>query len=104
MQFKLDPDQSLNDISRKQKLAPPKLIEYLVRKFSDRTEAMARAYLSQHYTLEEVGRAFGVSYATVSRAVKRHGLGGRIRPNQPHKYGRARLQIPDGWRTATRSN
>jgi len=72
MQCKLDPDQPLNDIPRKQKLAPPKPIEYFARKFSDRTEAMARAYLSQHYTLEEVGIAFEVSYATVSRAVKRH--------------------------------
>jgi len=72
MQSKLDPDQSLNDIPRKQKLAPPKPIEYFARNFSDRSEAMARAYLSQHYTLEEVGKAFGVSYATVSRAVKRH--------------------------------
>ena len=72
MQCKLDPDQSLNDIPRKQKLAPPKPIDYFVRKFRDRTEAMARAYLSQHFTLEEVGRAFGVSYATVSRAVMRY--------------------------------
>jgi len=30
------------------------------------------AYLSKHYTLEDVGTAFGVSYATVSRAVKDH--------------------------------
>jgi hypothetical protein len=29
-----------------------------------------QAYLSGHYTLEEVGREFKVSYATVSRAVK----------------------------------
>jgi predicted DNA-binding protein YlxM (UPF0122 family) len=29
-----------------------------------------RAYLSGHYTLTEVGNAFAVSYATVSRAVK----------------------------------
>ena len=31
---------------------------------------MAKAYLSGHYTLTEVGRHFGVSYATVSRVVK----------------------------------
>lgn len=31
---------------------------------------MAYAYLSGHYTLVEVGPWFGVSYATVSRAVK----------------------------------
>ena len=28
---------------------------------------MAKAYLSDHYTFAEVGRHFGVSYATVSR-------------------------------------
>lgn len=72
MQCKLDPDQSLKDIPRKQKLAPPKPIKYFERKFSDRTEAMARAYLSKHYTLEEIGKAFGVSYTTVSRALKRY--------------------------------
>lgn len=71
-QCKLDPDQSLRDIPRKQKLSPPKPVEYFARKFTDRSEAMARAYLSQHYTLEEVGKAFGVSYATVSRALKRY--------------------------------
>ena len=31
---------------------------------------MAKAYLSGHYTLPEVGETFDVSYATVSRAVK----------------------------------
>lgn len=31
---------------------------------------MAQAYLSGHYTLAQIGQHFGVSYATVSRAVK----------------------------------
>ena len=31
---------------------------------------MAYAHLSGHYTLAEVGNWFGVSYATMSRAVK----------------------------------
>ncbi len=33
---------------------------------------MAEAYRSGHYTLAKVGDEFGVSYATVSRAVKEH--------------------------------
>lgn len=37
---------------------------------ADRDEGIARAYLSGHYTLTEVGSHFHVSYATVSRAVK----------------------------------
>lgn len=35
---------------------------------------MARAYLAGHYTLKEVGKYFGVSYATVSRSVKKTGV------------------------------
>ena len=72
MQCKLDPEQSLADIPGKQKLSPPKPIEYFKQKYSDPKQAMAMAYLSKHYTLEAVGTAFGVSYATVSRAVKSH--------------------------------
>jgi hypothetical protein len=60
------------DIPGKQKLAPPKPIDYFKRKYSDPKQAMVMAYLSKHYTLEVVGTAFGVSYATVSRAVKSH--------------------------------
>jgi len=72
MQCKLDPAQSLDDIPGLQKLAPPKPIEYCTRKYSDPKQAMAMAYLSKHYTLEAVGTAFGVSCATVSRAVRGH--------------------------------
>jgi len=39
-------------------------------KFKSRNRAMAEAYRSGHYTLAEVGKEFGASYATVSRAVK----------------------------------
>jgi putative transposase len=53
-----------------QKLAPPRPIEYCESLFNDRKLAMATAYLSGHYTLEEVGTQFKVSDATVSRAVK----------------------------------
>ena len=70
MQCKLDPDQSLKDIPRKQKQAPPKPVAYYQRRYKNRKAGMARAYLSGHYTLSEVGEFFGVSYATVSRAVK----------------------------------
>ena len=72
MQCKLDPDQSLKDIPQKQTLAPPKPIRYFQQKYGERKLAMAKAYLSGHFTLEEVGEAFGVSYATVSRAAKQY--------------------------------
>lgn len=70
MQCKLDPEQSLKDIPKKQKQAPVKPLSYFVEHHKIRDESMAQAYLSGHYTLEQVGKHFGVSYATVSRAVK----------------------------------
>ncbi|MBN7799007.1 hypothetical protein, partial [Parahaliea mediterranea] len=70
MQCKLDPDQSLRDIPRPQKLGSPKPLNYFAEKYPERNAAMAMAYRSGHYTLAQVGEAFGVSYATVSRAVK----------------------------------
>ncbi|RUM94944.1 MAG: addiction module toxin RelE, partial [Thiothrix sp.] len=39
-------------------------------KHSVQKRAMAEAYCSGHYTLQQVGEHFGVSYATVSRAVR----------------------------------
>jgi REP element-mobilizing transposase RayT len=70
MQCKIDPEQSLNDVPQKQKQAPVKSLAYFSERYATRQESMARAYLTGHYTLAEVGYHFGVSYATVSRAVK----------------------------------
>ena len=71
MQCKLNPEQSLKDIPKKQKQAPVKPLSYFEERNKSRDECMAQAYLSEHYSLEQVGEHFGVSYATVSRAVKR---------------------------------
>lgn len=70
MQCKMSPDQSLKDIPKKQKQAPIKPLSYFSDRHKTRDEGMVQAYLSGHYTLEQVGEHFGVSYATVSRAVK----------------------------------
>jgi len=70
MQSKLDPDQSLKDIPKKQKRPPVKPLAYFAERYKTRDESMAQAYWSGHYTLAQVGEHFGVSYATVSRAVK----------------------------------
>jgi len=59
----------LEDIPKPQKFSPIKPLAHFIEKY-DRDERMARAYLNGHYTLAEVGRVYGVSYATVSRAVK----------------------------------
>lgn len=70
MQCKLEPDHSLKDIPKKQKQAAIKPLGYYQQRYHSRSESMAKAYLAGHYTLKEVGQHFGVSYATVSRAVK----------------------------------
>ena len=70
MQCKIDPKQSLQDIPKKQKQAPVKPLAYFTERYKTRNKSMAHAYLSGHYTLAQVGKYFGVSYATVSRAVK----------------------------------
>ncbi|SDX09744.1 hypothetical protein SAMN05421882_106013 [Nitrosomonas communis] len=70
MQRKLGPEQSLKDIPRKQKQAPVKPLSYFADRYKSRDEGMAQAFLSGHYTLAQVREYFGVSYATVSRAVK----------------------------------
>ena len=70
MQCKIDPEQSLKDIPKKQKHAPVKPLTYFAERYKTRDESMAQAYWSGHYTLAQVGEHFGVSYATVSRAVK----------------------------------
>jgi hypothetical protein len=70
MLCKLDPEQSLKGIAKLQKQSPIKPLTYFEKRYSERHVAMAKAYLSGHYTLESIGQHFGVSYATVSRAVK----------------------------------
>ncbi len=72
MQCKIDPEQSLKDIPKLQKIRPVKPISFYKEKYKNRNKAMAEAYRSGHYTLAKVGDEFGVSYATVSRAVKDH--------------------------------
>ena len=40
--------------------------------FTERDEAMARAFWSTAFTMRQIGLHFGVSYKTVSRAVRRY--------------------------------
>lgn len=82
MQSKINAGQSLEDIPKIQQRQPKKPLDHFEQSGTTRAESMAQAYLSGHYTLAEVGQHFGVSYATVSRAVKqREGrLASIIRP------------------------
>ena len=71
MQRKISDDVDLREIPRVQQrpLARP-LAEYQWQ-YSDRREAMAAAYRTGDYSLQQIGDFFGVHYSTVSRAVKR---------------------------------
>lgn len=58
------------EISRTQRRSSALSVAEYGEKFPDRDEAMARAYFSTAYTMAEIGKHFGVTYRTVSRAVK----------------------------------
>lgn len=62
----------LPEISKRQRrtLALP-LAKYRAT-YPERSEAMARAYLSGAYTMKSIAEFFGVHYMTVSRAVRKH--------------------------------
>ena len=53
-----------------QRLAPVKALSFYETRYPERDEALARAWLDGHYSRETIGRYFGVSRTTVSRAVK----------------------------------
>ena len=61
----------LSEIPRLQRRAVSKPLEWYVRNVEDSRKAMALAYGTGDYTMKEIAEAFGVHYATVSRAVKR---------------------------------
>jgi REP element-mobilizing transposase RayT len=62
--------ERLRDVSLAQRRSVAKPLETYRTVYSERNEAMARAYLSGAYTMREIGDFFGVHYMTVSRAVR----------------------------------
>ena len=58
-------------------MLPPKPLSYYEGKYSEKKRAMAEAYYSGRYTLQQVGEHFGVNDATMSRAVKALECGAR---------------------------
>lgn len=59
-------------ITKVQRRALAKPLEAYALECGSAEEAMAKAYHSTIYTMEEIGAHFGVSYKTVSRAVKKY--------------------------------
>ena len=58
------------EIPRVQRRPRAKSLDYYRKRHRDPKAAMAAAYASGDYTMQQIAAAFGVHYATVSRAVK----------------------------------
>lgn len=66
----LSDGDNLSEVPRVQRRPLAKPLSYYRDNIPDRRQAMAVAYASGHYTMQQIAEAFGVHYATVSRAVK----------------------------------
>lgn len=65
----LQQDRKLKEIPVPQRLRPIKPLFHYLETYSDRKEAMAKAWLEGHYTLTQIGEHFGCGRSTVNRAV-----------------------------------
>lgn len=59
----------LREVPRAQRRSKGRSLEYYARQGR---QGMAQAYLSGHYTMQDIADHFGVHYSTVSRVVKEH--------------------------------
>lgn len=66
----LEVSEKLEEVPRAQTRVPKRPLSAYQAECSSLDEAMARAYLSGHYTLVEVGQFFGRGRSTISRKVK----------------------------------
>lgn len=62
---------SLRDVSKAQRRAMGLPLEEYQRRFTDRDEAVARAYFSTAFTMAQIAEFFEISVRTVNRAVKK---------------------------------
>jgi putative transposase len=62
--------QALSAVPREQRRAARLSLQQYQARYPNRAEAMAHAYRSTAYTMQQIGEHFGVSAKTVSRAVK----------------------------------
>ena len=63
--------EELREVSKAHRRSIALPLDDYQRRYPDRNEALARAYLSGAYTMSEIGAHFGVHYMTVSRSVRR---------------------------------
>lgn len=65
------PPEELREVSKAQRRSVALSLVAYEKRFPNRDDAMASAYLSGAYTMAEIGQHFGVHYMTVSRAVRK---------------------------------
>lgn len=70
MQNKISPETQLSEIPAAQKRKPPKPLNFYDKKYQDRNTAIANAYRSGGYSMEEVGDYFGLHYSRISRIIR----------------------------------
>ena len=68
----IEKPEKLREVSKAHKRSIALSLTDYQKKYLQRNEAMARAYLSGAYTMAEIGEHFKVHYMTVSRAVRRY--------------------------------
>ena len=72
MQQHIRNDQPLEGIPKRQRRPVARALGYYAKRYSSRDRAIAEAYRSGAYSMQEVGAYFGVGRMTVRRAVKKH--------------------------------
>jgi len=65
------PPERLREVPRAQRRPLAKPLADFARRYPDRREAMARAFQTGVYSMQEIADYFGAHYSTVSRAVRR---------------------------------
>ena len=73
MQALLADQSAMAEIPRIQRRPLAKSLAYYRDTMADPKAAISTAYATGDYTMQEIAMFFGVHYATVSRAVKKHG-------------------------------
>jgi REP element-mobilizing transposase RayT len=63
------------EVPRAQRRPQARPLSHYVSTYADRKEGMAQAYATGDFTLSQVAEAFGVHYATVSRAISKRRRG-----------------------------
>ncbi|HSO81920.1 transposase [Thiocapsa sp.] len=81
--------QRLREVPRAQRRALAQPLSAFADQSATRREAMARAFSSGAYTMQEIAEHFGVHYSTVSRAVRRfeRTAAGSAAPESSHRTG-----------------